>query len=84
MKQRIVRVGGRQQDGSARTTPPAASDSEIWRIEVVGPFALPIARERWRVAIFNEQGIIEDTFDAYSENEALALKDELMKRLLDS
>jgi len=55
--------------------------SSVWRIEVIGPFQLPNGGERWKVLVFNDQGTLVDSYDAYSEQAALDLKDELAKRL---
>jgi hypothetical protein len=55
--------------------------SGVWRIEVIGPFLLPGGGEWWKVLVFNHQGTLVDSYDAYSEQAAIALKDELAKRL---
>jgi hypothetical protein len=51
------------------------------RIEVIGPFQLSIDRERWRVMVFNNRGTVVDSYDAYSKQDALALKTDLAKEL---
>jgi hypothetical protein len=55
--------------------------SGVWRIEVIGRFLLPGGGERWKVLVFNDQGTLVDSYDAYSEQDALTLKEELAKRL---
>jgi hypothetical protein len=53
----------------------------IWRVEVIGPFPAGGGREYWLVIVFDDTGKKIGQFDASSEAEALAIKDEITRRL---
>jgi hypothetical protein len=56
----------------------------IYRVEVIGPFPLGGGREYWGIIVFDNTGKKIGQFDAYSEAEALAIKDEITRRLTDN
>jgi hypothetical protein len=53
----------------------------IWRIEIVGPIPIGSGGGLWGVFVFDENGRKIGSFDAYSEAEAIYIKDELTRRL---
>ncbi len=53
----------------------------IYRVEVIGPFPVGKGREYWAIPVFDDKGVKIGQLDAYSEKEAIEIKDEIMRRL---
>jgi hypothetical protein len=77
----LIEESGNTIDANCRFKDVEGEEMKIYRVEVVGPFPIGGGKEYWLVLVFDDEDTKIGQFEAYSEADALVIKDELMSGL---